>query len=128
MNRYDKLNYLANGIHAASKIRDIYKANLKEDPNSAVRASNTDIVNQVLNVIAQYAPEPYRQDVQTTVQKCCIYNDTYRNLKQHIRSTANHRMNDEEFIRTLDIVRPVVGNRERILIEKIIKIYQIIKS
>ena len=124
MNRYKTLENIANGIHAANKIKALRKA-ANTDSRTSVRSGNTSIISEALRSIAEYSPGGFRNSLGEVNQKCCQYCDTYRNLKQHLSTEKAGGINKDRFVQSLSILEPVLDNRKRNIISKIMKIYDL---
>lgn len=128
MNKNKKFEHLANGFHAAGKINNMRRSNLRGDSSNSFSSSNITVLSEMLQTIAEYSPDSHRGSLEGTIYKSNEYINTYRNLKNHFRSVSNQKINTESFVRTLDLVKPVVNNNQQVLIEKILKVYEIIRS
>jgi hypothetical protein len=84
---------------------------------------------QMLSVIAQYSPEPQRNTLNDKLQKTTVYQNTYKNLKQHLKNMQSERhVSSDGLIRTLEIVKPAVSEDRRNIIEKVLQIHKILKT
>lgn len=129
MNKYQKLEQITNGINAAYKIQNARNSLNRKSPEERQETSNVDLLLQMLSVIAQYSPETHRNSLSDRLEKSTVYHDTYKNLKQHIKSIQSDRqVNSEGIVRTLEIVKPVVDKDKRSAIEKVLQIHEILKS
>lgn len=122
------LDYIANGFHAANKIRNIQKSNLREERNSLIKPGSAETLRQMLEVIAQYSPDTYKEHLGATLEKVALYSDSYRNLKQHLNTTRQQGLNKDQLVKTLSLMKPVVDARHQVIIDKITKIYEILNS
>lgn len=128
MNRNKSLEHIANSFHAAGKIQSLRNSVLKEDSRMSVTQDRISLLQEALQVIAEYAPDPHKSALGDTLHRGSVYNNTYRDLKQHFKVVQEQGMNSDHLIRTLDIMKPVLSNRSRNLIEKVMKIYEILNS
>jgi len=135
-----KLETIANGFYAASKIQNIYNNNIKSNSETRSAADKNSALREILEIIAQYSPNSYRNSISEAMSKSAAFSDTYRNLKNHLnryKNGSNMNRNSTEatnmptaegVIRALDIIKPAAGEQSSYLIDKIIKIYDILKS
>lgn len=125
MDKRTKMDSIANGFYAAGKIREALQSNLRSDSTTAVRVSNTDLLGQVLDILSQYSPETRREPMQRTLQKSSVYMQTYKNLKQHMKTTESRSMSRHNFVHTLTLMSPILSGRRQLMVEKILKLYEL---
>ncbi len=128
MNRYNLWDNIANGFNAANKVRDVYNSSLREEQNLSVRASNVTLLLQMLSAISEYSPEPHREVISRAVDRCNLYNCTYKDLKRHFGSMRGQSPSFRNFTETLGIIRPILDNGNKSVIDKILKIYEILST
>ncbi len=127
MDRKRSLENLSNGLNAAKKLLDLKNASLRVDPNSEVKPNQIDTIYQMLDTIASYSPQEYKKVLNKSIAISNNYRSTYRNLKQQINNN-NRGPSSGEIIKTLEIVKPILPNNHRAMVEKIQQIYKIIYS
>ena len=129
MDRYQKLEQITNGINAAYKIKNVGNSFTRNDSENNRKINDVDLLIQILSVIAEYSPESQRSTFSDNLQKSTVYHNTYRNLKQHIKSIqTNRNLDSEGLARTLEIVKPILAKDRRNIVEKMLQIHQILKS
>jgi len=129
MDRYQRLEQITNGINAAYKIKSAENSFRRDNSENRSKISNVDLLIQILSVIAEYSPENYRNTFSDKLQKSTVYHNTYRNLKQHIRNIqTNRHLDSDGLARTLELVKPILATDRRNLVEKMLKIHEILKS
>lgn len=129
MNKYQKLEQITNGINAAYKIRSVTNSLNQRDSESRQETNNVEILMQILSIIAQYSPEPQRNSLNDRLEKATVYQNTYKNLKQHLKSMRSERHVDSDGVaKTLEIVKPIIVGERRNIIEKALQIHEILKS
>lgn len=128
MNRNRKLEHLANGFNAAGKINNMRKSQSRDDSNNSLSPNNLNAIREMLQTIAEFSPEYHRKPLEGTIYKSNEYINTYRDLKHHFRSVSKQRVDAESFVKTLGIIKPVVNNNQQVMIEKLLRVYEILKS
>jgi len=128
MDRYKKLEHIANAIHAAGKIKDTYKSNVRDASDTAVKPDNITLLNNMLQIVAEYSPGMQKGLLSQTTNKCNSYSCAYRNLKQHLNSLNGRGMDRESLIKTISIIKPFMRSRHSHFIDKMVKIHEILKS
>lgn len=128
MEKTRRLEQIANGIQAANKIQQVYRSTLRNDDTSTVRADRKAALFDILGIIAEFSPDTYRSILGDTIDKSHMFGEAYRNIKHHLRVSRNQSINREMLVQTLGHIRPIVGNRRKALIDKVLKIYEILNS
>ncbi|KNY27136.1 hypothetical protein [Pseudobacteroides cellulosolvens] len=127
MDRKRSLENLSNGLNAAKKLLDLKNASLQVDLNSEVKPNQIDTFYQMLDTVASYSPPKYKKVLNESIAISNNYRSTYRNLKQHLNNN-NRGPNSSEIIKTLEIVKPILPNNHKAMVEKLQQIYKIIYS
>lgn len=125
MNRYVLLENIANGIHAANKIRNLQAPGTRSS-GSSMKLDQVALISEIIQSIAQYSPEKSRERLSNAGTICREYCNTYKNLKYHMKSGSRSPQNSkEQFVGSLRILEPVLDNRKKTAIQKIMKIYEL---
>ncbi|HOV25138.1 MAG TPA: hypothetical protein PK566_02080 [Pseudobacteroides sp.] len=127
MDRKRALENLSNGLNAARKILELKNASMRVD-NSEVKPSQVETFYQMLDTVASYSPPKYKKVLNQSIAISNNYRNTYRNLRNHMNSRTSNRPSPGEIIKTLEIVKPILPNNQRVMVEKIQQIYKIIYS
>lgn len=127
MDKYKKLETITNGINAAHKIRSLQNSTSYQRADG--KPDTLTLLSEMLSVIAQHSPETHRSSLSERLDKTNVYGEAYRGLKQHVKGIkSNDRIEKNDIIKTLHIIKPVVDERKQTLIEKILKIQEILDS
>lgn len=127
MDRKRSLENLSNGLNAAKKLLELKNASLRVDLDSEVKPNQIDTFYQMLDTIASYSPPKYKKVLNESIAISNNYRSTYRNLRQQLNNN-NRGPSSGEIIKTLEIVKPILPNNHRAMVEKIQLIYKIIYS
>lgn len=135
--RQKKLDNIANSFRAAQKIQHVISGNPVRGDETPARALNMDMLNEILHIISQHSPEQYREPLKAACTQCSLVTGTYKDLKQHMEETRAARENREagdyrndgsDFTKALKIIKPITPQRQQTLIDKLLGIYDILKS
>ena len=127
--KYKTLNNIANGIHAANRIHEIHNSSLKRGSEVSDRRESVSNLNEVLKVLADYSPDAHSSKIGSVLGKSSSYSNTYRDLKQHLNILQSRKRIDRELLmRTLEVIKPMVGSNKKSTIDKALKIHEILKS
>lgn len=128
MDRFEALEQIANGIQAAGRIKKLFRENTRGGDEAAIMPSSVSTLNEVLEVIAEYSPGFRRQAINDTVIKSNMLSDTYRSLKTNFSNAREGKLDRESVLKTLSAIRPMVSERQKLLIDKVLKIYEILNN
>ncbi|MFZ5987258.1 MAG: hypothetical protein ACOYWZ_09075 [Bacillota bacterium] len=126
MNGYKNLYDLANGIYAAGRIREVLNSTRSGETRGLDDTNIIQAFSRILDILSEYAPEKQRNILVGTANKSRIYMDVFKNLNQNLNTyRGNRRLDRNNIVNTLTILQPVLGPRERILIDKIVKLNEV---
>lgn len=132
MNNNKYLQSIANGIYAADKINNLLKAqNTRSDNMAGAAARNISIFGEIIKIIADYLPTDnnYRENnLKDIISRSSTYGNTYSQLKQHLLAAKGERLSNNQLAETLSIVKPLLQDKPRSTVDKVLKIYEIIKA
>lgn len=128
MDRNKVLEHITKGLQAASKIQKVYNSSLRSNSNTSVRAGNKSMLADIIGIIAEHSPDTHKRTLEEALSRSYQYSEAYSHIKQHLRTVRNQKMNKENFIETLNVVRPILSNRRKALVDKVMKIFEIINS
>jgi hypothetical protein len=132
MNNSKYLQSIANGIYAADKVRNLLETtNVRSNTPSGVVGNRIAVLGEIIKVIANYLPVENSQrgsNIQELVNKSTMCGNTYSQLKQHLFHAKEGRLKQGQLIETLAIVRPLLKDEPRVTVDKVLKIYEIIRT
>ncbi|HHW31144.1 MAG TPA: hypothetical protein GXX20_05650 [Clostridiaceae bacterium] len=132
MDKYSVMENVANSLLAASKIRKMYTPVsgdlLQAERGQSVSIQSRPQPDQIMEVIAHYSPEKYKSSLSNTVRICADYTNSYRNLKRNFTLAKNRGISSDTIASTIAAMRPILDNKSKVLVSKVLKIYEILKS
>ena len=127
MDKNKSLENIANSFYAAAQVKDMLNSNQRGDSESQKQSLDLATLRQLLNVITRYSPDTYKNILNKTCEECDAYSNTYRNLKHHLSNNKEQRISKHNFVKTVDIIKPVLGKRQKDMAERIFKLYEAFK-
>lgn len=125
---------IANAIYAADKILSLVNKKQDTDNNRSHEKRTYDnmaVFGEIIKVIANYMPDNeshHSYYLKKTVDKCSLYEDTYKKLKQHLICVKNDGLTGDRIMETLLAIRPHIRGQQGTAIDKSIKMYKILKT
>ncbi len=114
---------IANGFYAASKIKNMQIGASRK--KAGLREESIPLISEVLQVIAEHSPHMYKNTLHHSASRTKIYGETYMNLREHLNNPESRRPDRHNFVRFIRILNPILNERQRIIADKIMKLYEI---
>ena len=128
MDRYETLEQLTKSLNAAGRIHRLLSSHLREEAGSYARPDLLAVANEILKVIAENSPGRKREALERAINEGNAYSNAYRDLRHHVSAIRSRRNDIRSWIKAFEALKPILGHEQRILIEKISKIYEILIS
>ncbi len=126
--KYNILESIANGIYAAGKIQDTYRSRQQRNSESTVFPDNVSTLNRLLQILADYSPQMHRGKLGEAISKSNELSSAYKDLKRHFSTARNQKIDKDLIIKTLNTVKPIVNNRRKTVLDKALRIHEILNS
>ncbi|HEX2944726.1 MAG TPA: hypothetical protein VHT96_02085 [Clostridia bacterium] len=94
----------------------------------AVHPDRLSLMLEILSVIEGFLPQTRGGSLALALRQGTRYSGAYRELKGHIRNISRSKLEMQHVMKTLKLVVPVLDNRQRVYLDKFIKIVEIIES
>lgn len=128
MDRNKRLREIADSINTATKIRNLYRSNLQTNTDMAVRASNSTLLDGLVDILRESSPAKNQRGLSDALLKTHELSHTYRSLKQQISATRNNGADLQTVFNLLETIRPALGPKSYVYVDKLLKIHEILKS
>lgn len=121
-----KLEAISNGFIAASKIQQALNPINNDDSRMTVKRDSLDSINEIINIINLHSPGSYRNGAIDAAKKSMEYSKAYKDIKQYFNTRKNERLDNESFINTVKVMKPILTNQHKVIIDKFLKITEIL--
>lgn len=128
MNVNERLENIANAIHAANKINSTYKPEKNNNLKTRLLPANVDVLKNILGIIAEYSPKRHRSKISNTLERTSHFSTTFRDLKHYMSSSRSDSGYRKSFIDILSILEPIADVRKKNIIQKILKLDEILHN
>lgn len=128
MDKYKVMENITNGLLAANKVQKAFSPIKQDSRNGDISLYNNPQLGEVLEIIADHSPRKYKDTLSSTLGKCNTYTNTYKELKKNFGLTRSKGVNGDAIASTLSAMRPVTNPQGKLLISKMLQIYEILKS
>ncbi len=122
------LENITKGLVALEKVRGMLGSNIREDGSAAVKQDKLTAAHEILNMLPEFLPAMRGGAFTEALQKSSGYSRAYREIKGHVRETRNKKTDFSKVAKAIKVVAPILDNRQKLYIEKLIKIIDILNS
>ena len=122
---------VTNGLLTLQKLKQLYKPlKLQEDreDSSYVRPDKLSLLQDTLTAITDFLPEARGSSLSEAFRQGSRYSSAYRGIKQHVRNMDGNRVDSLQVLKGLKLVVPILDNRQRLYMDKIVKIFEILQA
>ncbi|NMB33291.1 MAG: hypothetical protein GX992_03490 [Clostridium sp.] len=126
MNKHKKLETITNGLNAASEIIKLQDSTTNQRNHNSI---TPEFVSQALQIIARYSPEKHRAPLTEGLNKTNLYSDVIKKLKlKMLDAKKKDKIHRDDIVSTLHILRQIAEPKQQTIIDKILKIRDILDS
>lgn len=122
---------VTNGLLTVQKLKQLYKpAKRQEDGEDItnVRPDKLSLLQDTLTAIKDFLPETRDSSFSEAFRQGSHYSRAYREIKHHVRDIGGNRTDMAQILKTLKLVIPILDNRQKIYMDKVVKIFDILQS
>jgi len=122
---------ITNGLLTLQKIKRLYDPEARaesEEASGNVHPDKLTLAQEILSAITKFIPQTRGASYSTAFSQGQRYSSAYRELKHHIRSMSRSTPDHNQILQGLKLVTPILGNRQKLYVDKIVKIVEILQS
>jgi hypothetical protein len=124
---------VTNGLLTLQKLKQLYKpaARLEDgsgEDSSYIRPDKLHLLQETIMAIKSFVPETRGSSLSEAFQQGSRYSGAYREMKQHVRDMGRKNIDSTQLLKGLKLVVPVLNSRQRLYMDKIVKIFDILQS
>lgn len=123
---------ITNGLLTLQKVRQLYRRQTRaegEDSHEYVQPDRLSLMQEILSTVVNFIPQTRGASYSTAFNQGNRYSSAYRELKQHIRGLNRNREPDRnQILKTVKLLIPILDSRQRVTVDKILKIADILQS
>lgn len=122
---------ISNGLITLQKLKQLYKpVNRQEDSEnlSPVQPDRLSLLQETLTAITDFLPKTRGSSFGEAFKQGSRFSSAYRGIKQHVRDMNGNRMDSAQILESLKLVAPILNNKQRLYMDKVVKIFDILQS
>jgi len=126
------IDKLTNGLVTLQKVRQLYNKDhrLSDDGSDThVYDDRLSLMRDILTTITDFVPQTRSGSFSHAFDQGIRFSSAYRELKRHVGGMSRSRsLSQEDVSRTLKLMLPVLDMRQRVYLDKVIRIMEILTS
>lgn len=122
---------ITNGLLTLQKVRQLYQRQTRaegEDAYEYVQPDRLSLMQEILSTVTNLIPQTRGVSYSTAFSQGNRYSSAYRGLKQHIRGLNRNNPDQNQILKTVKLVLPILDNRQKVTLDKILKIVDILQT
>lgn len=132
-----KLNIesITNGLLTLQRLKQLYDPAQRDGSGhkeTTLQPDRLALLQGTLNAITDFVPAARGPSFSEAFRMGNHYSTAYRGIKQHFREMGRGGKSGDfdakQLLKTMKVVYPVLGNREKVYLEKVIKIFDVLGS
>lgn len=125
------LENITNGLLALQRLKQLYSPPQRdegEQNDSYLQPDRLILLQDTLKAIADFVPATRGGSFSEAFRLGSHYSTTYRGIKQHVRDMSGSSFNMTQILKTLKIIAPVFSSRQKVYMDKVIRIFDVLES
>jgi len=122
---------ITNTLVVLQKLKQMHNPAQRDENGSSTGTIHPDrlaLMYEIFSVIESFIPQTRNGSFGLAFKQGSRYSGAYRELKSHIRSMGRSKPEMQHMMKTLKLVVPVLDNRQKLYLDKFIKIIEIIQA
>jgi hypothetical protein len=122
---------ITNALVVMQKLKQLRSPAQRDENGSSTGTVHPDrltLICEILSVVGNFIPQTRGGSFGLAFKQGSRYSGAYRELKGHIRTMGRSKPEMQHVMKTLKLVVPVLEYRQKVYLDKFIKIIEIIQS
>jgi len=131
MKKQITLDDITNGLLTIQRIKQLNsRESLPDgvDSGSVVIPDKLTLLKETLTSVARFLPETRGFSINDALRISSSYSSAYRGIKHQVRDMKRGHIDTSQVISSLKLIVPLLENRQKIYMDKAVKIAEIITS
>lgn len=125
------LENITNGLLTLQRLKQLYSSTQRGEDGqneSYLQPDKLTLLQDTLSAIANLMPATRGGSFSEAFRLGSHYSSTYRGIKQHVRSLSGNSFDMTQILKTLKIIAPVFSSRQKVYMDKVIRIFDVLES
>lgn len=131
MSNQMNIETITNGLVTLQKLKQLYSGEQRtggEEDAAYIKPDRLSLMQEIFTAVASFIPQTRGASYSAAFNQGNRYSSAYRELKRHIRSVDSRAPGHNQFLKTLKLIAPVLNNRQKVYMDKVLKIIDILNS
>ena len=125
------LENITNALLSLQRLKQLYSPPQRDEDGqneSYLQPDRLTLLQDTLSSIANFMPATRGGSFGEAFRLGSHYSSTYRGIKQHVRNMSGRSFDMSQILETLKIIAPVFSNRQKVYMDKVIRIFDVLES
>lgn len=131
MRNLPNIENITNGLVTLQKIKQLYKPESRAEGTEVsgyIQPDRLSLIQEVLSTVTNFIPQARGTSYSIAFSQGNRYSSAYRDLKHQIKSMNRSSPNQTQILQTLKLAAPILDNKQKVYMDKIMKIVDILQS
>jgi hypothetical protein len=123
---------ITNGLLTIQKVKQLYSKDhraFEDGSGQSVLPDRLSLMREIITSISRFMPQQTRGGTfSSAFEQGIRFSNAYRELKRHVGSMNRNSPADEDVFRFLKLMAPVLDMRQRVFMDKVVNIIDILRS
>lgn len=124
------LDHITNSLLTLQKLKKLYSSSARQEDSidDDIQLDKLSLFRETLTAVAGFLPETRGSSISEAFRQGSHYCGAYRGMKQQVREINGNRLDSTQLLKSLRLVIPVLSNKQRLYMDKVVKIFDILQS
>lgn len=140
MGNLPNIENITNLLLTIQKLKSLYEPKTRSEitnpegldsrsiPTEYVKPDKLSLMQDILSAVSSLTPQMRGPSYSTAFSCCNQYSSTYRELKRQIRGMNRSHFEPKRVLEILKLVTPILENRQKVFMDKTIRIIDILQT
>ena len=125
------LDHITSSLLTLQKLKKLYSSTARQEDGidaDDIQLDKLSLFRDTLTAVAGFLPETRGSSVSEAFRQGSHYCGAYRSMKQQVREINGNRLDSAQVLKSLRLVTPVLSNKQRLYMDKVVRIFDILQS
>ena len=124
------LDNITNMLLTLQKLKYLHEQKARSENKNPdyVEPDKLSLMQELLSIFTSILPQMRGPSYSTAFSCCNRYSNTYRELKRQIRGMSRSNFDSNNILEILKLVTPILESRQRLFMDKAVKIIDILQT
>ena len=122
---------VTNGLLTVQRLKQLYQPENRHEgaeDSRNVQPDRLSLLLDTITAISDFLPETRDNSFSEAFRQGSHFSSAYREIKHHVRDMSSNKTDMNQIIKTLKLIAPILETRQKIYMDKVVKIFDILQS